>query len=99
MKLLGKQLIARLTLEQQKLLDRAVKHTLVDMDDLRRRVYGMQPLAGTKYTKPPQRTAQLLEQWRRMDDGAKALRRQNVGSDDDSGTDSDEDGSDSDEET
>ena len=97
MKLLGKQFTATLSMKQQKLLDRAVKHTLVNMDDLRRRVYGMQPLAGTKYTKPPQRTAQLLEQWRRMDDGMKTLRTQQMGSDEDSETDSEDDRSDSDE--
>ena len=68
MTLLGKQMENEMTMEQQIPLDSATKKMLKEMDALRTNLYGLQPLTGRTYNRPPEQTAQMLQQWQQMED-------------------------------
>jgi hypothetical protein len=83
MTLLGKQMGNELDLNQQKLLDKTVKHTLAKMDDIRKSAHELQPMNGTPHNRPPEQSIQLTEQWRLMADLRSDLRPQQLLSDSD----------------
>jgi hypothetical protein len=68
MTLLGKQMSIKMTVEQSKLLDKAVKVMLLDMNAIRKKGYGLQSLTGKIYTRPPEESAQMAEAWQRMEE-------------------------------
>ena len=72
-----------MSLQEQKLLDRAVKHTLAQMDDIRKTAHNLQPLNGTTHNRPPEQSIQMVEQWRQMADERANLRAQQLLSDSD----------------
>jgi hypothetical protein len=83
MTLLGKQMENELDMNQQKLLDKTVKHTLVKMDDVRKLAHDLQPMNGTTHNRPPEQSIQLTEQWRQMADQRSDLRAQQLLTDSD----------------
>jgi hypothetical protein len=64
--LLGKQMTNTLTLQQQKDLDTAMKHTLEQTDDYRTNELGLNPMCGRTYTRPTEESMQQAALWNRM---------------------------------
>jgi hypothetical protein len=91
MTLLGKQMQHQLDSDQQRELDTTMKTTLVKMDDIRKTEYDLQPMNGEIHNRPPEQSAQMIEEWREMQEERNELRRQEMNSDTDTDTDSDTD--------
>jgi hypothetical protein len=81
MTLLGKQMENETDLEQQRQLDKAVKETLVKMDDVRQDTHGLQPMNGRTHNRPPEQSTRMTEQWREMTEHTANLREQAMGTD------------------
>ena len=91
MTLLGRQMETELNLESQKSLDPAVKNFLKGADRIRKEEYDMQPLTGTVYNRPPEHTAQMLQEWKQMEEeNERRAAQEHMDGEDDYTTDSDE---------
>ena len=64
--LLGKQMQVRLSIQQQRDLDTAVKQALQTMDDHRTQFLNLNPMCGHSYTRPTEETMQQAALWHRM---------------------------------
>ena len=53
--------------DQQLLTDRAVKQTLIRMDDISRNLFDLQPLNGKTFNRPPEQSAKMVAQWNQME--------------------------------
>ena len=91
MTLLGKPMQNRLDSDQQRQLDTTMKTTLVQMDDIRKNKYKLQPMNGTTHNRPPEQAIQMAEQWRQVQEEDDEIRGQEMNSSTDSDTDTDDD--------
>ena len=80
-RVLGKQMENETDPDQQRQLDRAVKSTLVKMDDVRQDTHGLQTMNGRRHNRPPEQSTRMTEQWREMTEHSAILRKQAMESD------------------